>query len=72
MIQTLIEWVTEFVGEYEPISYVYTVGEDTVAIVPAGAAGVNWPWVAGATLLVLGFFGAVILIKTFLQGVFRN
>lgn len=72
MIQTLLEWVIEFIGEYEPISYVYSVGADTVAVVPSGAAGVNWPWIAGACLLVGGFFGAIILIKAFLQGVFRN
>lgn len=72
MIQTLIDIITELVGTYEPISYVYTVGDDTINVIPAGAAGVDWVFVAAAAVLVVGIIGAFALMKAFLQGVFRK
>ena len=72
MIETLVEIIQELVGEYEPISYVYTVGQDTINVIPSGAAGVDWTFVAAAAVLVVGIIGAFILMKAFLQGVFRK
>lgn len=72
MIQTLLDLIEEVIGEYEPISYVYTIGEDVVTMIPSGAAGVNWSFVAAAAVLVVGVIGAFILMKAFLQGVFRQ
>lgn len=72
MIETLLELIEEVIGTYEPISYVYTVGDDVITMIPSGAAGVNWSFVAAAAVLVVGIIGAFILMKAFLQGVFRN
>lgn len=51
-MSTLMEWLEILIGEYEPISYVYDIAND-VSVIPSGAAGVNWPWVASAALLVV-------------------
>lgn len=44
----MIEWLTEFFGEYTPVmSDVYDVASDTVyQVVASGAAGVDWPYIA--------------------------
>lgn len=72
MIQNLLAWITEFVGVYEPVTEVYTVDADTVITkIASGAAGVNWPWIAAAAVFIIGLWGSIILVKTFLQGVFK-
>lgn len=49
---TLSEFFLDFLGEYNPITY--TV--DGNAIIPPGMAGVDWPWVASAVLLLVSFY----------------
>lgn len=72
MIQNLLAWITEFVGEYEPVTEIYSIEADTVITkIALGAAGVDWPWIAAAVAFLIGLWGAIVLIKTFLQGVFR-
>lgn len=52
MVTTLVEWLENLVGTYEPVTSVYDVAND-VRVVAQGAAGVDWPWVASAALLIV-------------------
>ena len=58
----MIEWLTEFFGEYTPVTYsIYDVAADAeYQIVASGAAGVDWP-----------FIGRVVIFCICLYALFR-
>lgn len=53
----MLSLIESIFGSYEPITYqVYNAASDTIeSIIPAGMAGVNWPYV-----LALALFGMVL------------
>lgn len=61
MITKLAEWLESLIGTYEPITYVYDVAND-VEVVAQGAAGVDWPWVASAVLLIVAVWCVFALV----------
>lgn len=52
-MNTLKEIFSIFVGSYEPITYVDGNGVSRIA---DGLAGVDWSWLCGAFLLILGVY----------------
>lgn len=67
-MSTIIDWLTQFIGTYTP--NVYTVSED-VEVIASGAAGVDWPWVASAALLLIAVYAGFRLIGVFLGGIIK-
>lgn len=53
----MIEWLRSFFGTYTPPTYTMTevVGEtvNVTNVIPAGAAGVDWQYIAGVVLFAI-------------------
>lgn len=52
-MNTLKEILNIFVGSYEPITYVTS---DGLTVIPSGLAGVDFGWIFGALLVILGVY----------------
>lgn len=48
------DFLISILGEYTPVSYIYSVSEDTViSVIPDGLAGVDWLYVGTLALVVV-------------------
>lgn len=52
------ETIISIIGGYEPVL-------DSAGEVVSGMAGVDWPWIAGAVLLVAGMVAAFAIVVSF-------
>lgn len=52
-MNTLKEILNVFIGSYEPITYVNAEG---ISVIPEGLAGVDFGWIAGALIVILGVY----------------
>lgn len=51
------DFLISILGEYNPVSYIYSVSEDTVlSVIPDGLAGVDWLYVGTLALLLVVIF----------------
>jgi len=49
----------DLLGEYSPVVY----AADGIDVVPSGAAGVDWPWIASAALLILCVYSIFRIVR---------
>lgn len=63
----MIEFINSILGEYEAISFVYQVGEDTADIIPSGMAGVDWPYMIGAIAFLIMLYSIFRIIGIFID-----
>lgn len=56
--------IIQIFGNYEPITYEVASGTDIYTVVPPGAAGVNWEWVAGVVLFGITLYMVLSIIRS--------
>lgn len=63
----MVEFIQSILGDYEPISYVYKVGEDTINVIPSGVAGVDWRYMIGAIAFLIMLYSIFRIIGIFVD-----
>lgn len=73
MFESIIEFLSAFLGEYSPVSYpVYAVADDVEVvkyIIPAGLAGVDWRFVFAGLLLLVCVYSVFRILGILIQGI---
>ena len=60
----LKELIAQIFGEYTPVTYQLASDTDIQNIIPAGAAGVDWQWVAGVALFGITLYMVLSIIRS--------
>ena len=68
MSETLKSLVIELIGTYIPNTYTLDGEYD---IIPAGASGLDWPWIVAALLFGLSFYCVFRLVGVIINAI-RN
>lgn len=63
----MFDYIQSILGDYEPISYVYKVGEDTFNIIPSGLSGVDWRYIIGAVAFLIMLYSIFRIIGIFID-----
>lgn len=68
MTETLKSLLIELIGVYTPVTYTLDGEYD---IIPSGASGLDWPWIAAAFLFGLSFYCVFRLVGVIINAI-RN
>lgn len=64
--------IIDLFGSYTPITYETIINDDLIDVIPPGAAGVDWEWIAGVALFGITLYAVLRIIGVVISRVSSN